>query len=272
MTAARSLVELLERDDDAPLELVALLLVRDLRPRLDLDAAMQRLDALADGVRARVQRLDDAPTVAATLSTWLFDEQGFRGNEDDYYDPRNSDLAAVLDTRRGIPITLAVLLVAVARRCGIEAEGVGFPGHFLVRVGGPRGVLVDPFFRGRIVTPPVLDELARRTLGAPGLLRAEHLAPVAPRIVAARMLTNLKHIYERGREHAQALVVCDRLVDLTGAPEHRRDRGRHALALGAHTAAAEDLRAYLHARPGAPDVDAVRAELAAIASAPSRLQ
>lgn len=260
--AARTLPALFAADAEPPLDRVALLVARDADPTLDVEASLARLDALADAVADRLQRALDPAAQAATLGTFLFDERGFRGADDDYYDPRNSYLHAVLETRRGIPISLSVLLVAVARRCGIAADGVGFPGHFLARVGGPDGALVDPFFGGRIVTPPVLDELARRTLGGGGRVRPEHLAATGARAIAARMLTNLTGIHESRGDHASALVVCDRLVDLTGSVEVRRDRARHALSLGARGAALDDLAAYLDARPRAADAAEVRALLA----------
>lgn len=262
MRAARTLPELFAATDDPPIERIALLIACDHDPRLDVERAVARIDDLAAPVTQRLRRVEGASAQAAVLGTYVFDELGLRGNDDDYHDPRNSDLNAVFETRRGIPITLAVALIAIARRAGVTAEGVGFPGHFLARVGDAPGVLLDPFFGGRIVNRKVLDELARRTLGGPEKLRPEHLAPVGPRAIAARMLTNLKGIHEARGDHARALVVCDRLVDLVGAPEHRRDRAKHSLALGVRATAAEDLAAYLQARPNAPDLAEMRALLA----------
>lgn len=262
---AASLRALFERDPDPPVELAALLLAKDFAPDLDVPAALAELDALAAPLAARVQRAETSRDLAAALGTWLFDELGFRGNEDDYYDPRNSYLHEVIRSRAGIPISLTVVMIAVGRRAGVAVEGVGLPGHFLARVVGRSvgdSTLVDPFFRGREVTPTLAAELARRALGEAARIRPEHLLPVGARAMTVRMLSNLKGVHEGRGDHAHALVVCDRLVDLTGAPEARRDRARHLLAMNASQAAVEDLEAWLLARPDAPDAAEVRATVA----------
>ena len=123
---------------------------------------------------------------------------------------------------------------------------------------------IDPFFRARVMPRPALEGLLHRVTGESAELLDEHLLVVGARAVAVRMLANLKNSHERRGDHARALVVCDRLVDLTGAPEPRRDRGMHALALGAVEAAAADLRAYLNGRPDAKDAGKVAATLAEI--------
>ncbi|MFO0604584.1 MAG: transglutaminase-like domain-containing protein [Polyangiales bacterium] len=271
--SASPLRALFDREREPPVEEAALLIAQDFAPGLDPAATRAALDALAAPVAPRLARAADDREAAALLGTWLFDEQGFRGNEDDYYDPRNSHLHEVVARRTGIPITLAVVMIAVGRRAGVRVEGIGFPGHFLARVFGPGaggGALVDPFFRGREVTPAALDALARRALGDPARLRPEHLAPADARAVAVRMLGNLRGVHEARGDHAGALVACDRLVDLTGSPEARRDRARHLLALGAHEAAADDLDAWLRARPDAPDAGEVRRSVARLRSSARR--
>jgi len=270
---ATSLQALFARDPEPPVELAALLLAKDFAPDLDVPAALAEIDALAAPLAARVQRAKTARDLAAATGTWLFDELGFRGNEDDYYDPRNSYLHEVIRARAGIPISLTVVMIAVGRRAGVSIEGVGLPGHFLARVVGRRpgdSTLVDPFFRGREVTPTLAAELARRALGDAAKVRPEHLQAVGARAMTVRMLSNLKGIHEGRGDHASALVVCDRLVDLTGAPEARRDRARHLLALNAVQAAVEDLEAWLLARPDAPDAAEVRATLARARAAGKR--
>lgn len=258
---ARSVTELF-RDDPEPLvEAAALAIAADAYPALDVEAETARLDALGATLARRAARADDPRAQAAVLGTWVYDELGFGGNEDDYYDPRNSYLNDVVTRRRGIPITLAVVLMALGRRAGMALDGVSFPAHFLVRLGGRGGVYLDPFFGARVLDEPALREMARRALGPGGELRPEHLAPVGSRAIAARMLANLKAAHERRGDHARALVACDRLVDLTDAPEAVRDRGLHALALGARAAAREDLARYLTDRPDAADAETVREAL-----------
>jgi regulator of sirC expression with transglutaminase-like and TPR domain len=169
----------------------------------------------------------------------------------------------------------------VARRVGLPAEGIGIPGQFLERVGGARGPYLDPFHRGKALARAELRELADRLAAeAPrrGVVMpdrkdgslASYLRPVDARRMAQRMLSNLQQIYERTGDHARALVVCDRLVDIGGEPHHRRDRGLHALALGAAHAAQADLSAYLAATPDASDAPWVR-ELLEKASKPGQV-
>ena len=258
---ARAVIELFASDPEPPLDEVALAIARDAMPTLDLDAQRAGLDELAAPLRARSALLHRPLDQAALLGTYVYDELGFAGDEETYDDPSNSYLPSVIARRRGIPITLGVVLAALGRRAGMDVEGVGFPGHFLVRLGGPGGVYVDPFFRARVMSPSALESLLQRVTGEATAVHDEHTAVVGARAVAVRMLANLKNSHERRGDHARALVVCDRLVDLTGAPEPRRDRGMHALALGALEAAAADLRAYLNGRPDARDTATVTAAL-----------
>ena len=216
------------------------------------------LDELALPLREGLAGVDPVEEQVQVLSSYVFDRLGFHGNEEDYYDPKNSYLNEVRVRRTGVPITLAVLLMSLGKRAGIQVEGIGFPGHFLVRVGGAEGTLIDPFFGGKLLTEAALHRLASRFLGSPDQLRPEHLNPVSPRSMCVRMLVNLKHAHERRRDHARALVVCDRLVDLTGSASFIRDRGLHALALGAAASALFDLREYLRLAPKANDLPAVK--------------
>lgn len=239
---------------DARVESLALLIARDEYAGLDLLQEEARLDEIA-GPLLEADLAQASPTEQAErLRLRVYEELGFRGNEDDYYDPRNSWLSDVMRRKTGIPITLAIILIAVGRRAGFEVRGVGFPGHFLARVGrGEGAVYVDPFFGGRLLVGGALDRLAARFLGSSRRLRPEHLAPVDPRSIVIRMLVNLKHAHERRQDHPRALVATDRLVELTGSATFRRDRGLHALALGALEAAEEDLLAYLAETPDPGD-------------------
>jgi regulator of sirC expression with transglutaminase-like and TPR domain len=262
------------RDPDAPVEVLALLLAKDEYPRLSVAACLEKLDELAAPLRIHamlgkkegIAALDPRDQAEA-LRRLVYEELGFRGNESDYYDPRNSYLSDVIERRTGIPITLAIVLIAIGRRVGVEVEGIGFPGHFLTRIGGSEGVYVDPFFEGRVLNDGALERLAERFAGARDgaggrSLRPEHLHVVSPRSLVVRMLVNLKHAHERRHDHARALVVSDRLVDVTARATFRRDRGLHALALGASAAAIEDLEAYLSAASAPPDELVVRRALA----------
>jgi len=212
---------------------------------------------MGDVLRPRLSRVSADEARAQVLLEHVYDELGFRGDDSNYHDPRNSYLPQVIERRLGIPITLTCVLIAVGRRADLSVEGIGFPGHFLARVGT---ALIDPF-EGTVLDQRALSRLARRTLGTEHF-QAEHLAAADTRSMLVRMLLNLKHAHERRSDHAQALVVADRLVDLTASIVHRRDRGLHALALGAHQSAAADLEAYLAEIPNPPDGAEVRRALA----------
>lgn len=249
-------------DPAAPIEVLALLVAKDEYPSLAIPAWREKLDFLAgpllDGSLGRKDPLEQADA----LRRRVYEELGFKGNDREYYDPRNSYLNEVIDRRTGIPITLAIVLMAIGRRGGVAVDGIGFPGHFLARIGGEGGVYVDPFFEGRIVGEDALARLAEKFLGSASRLSAEHLHVVTPRSMLVRMLVNLKHAHERHGDHARALVVSDRLVDVTASATFRRDRGLHALALGARAAAIADLEAYLGEARDAPDELVVRRALA----------
>lgn len=259
-------------DPETPVEVLALMLAKDEYPRLSVTGYLEKLDELAaplrihamlgrKGKKEGIAGLDPRDQAEA-LRRLVYEDLGFRGNEREYYDPRNSYLSDVIERRTGIPITLAIVLIAIGRRVGVEVEGIGFPGHFLTRVGGAGGVYVDPFFEGRVLDEGALERLAERFVGSRAALRAEHLHVVSARALVVRMLVNLKHAHERRQDHARALVVSDRLVDVTASMTFRRDRGLHALALGASAAAIEDLEAYLRAADAPPDELAVRRALA----------
>ncbi len=244
------------------IEECAMLIARDAYPRLFVEPYLDKLDRLADAVVEKLARGSTGEQVRAALASTLYEDAGLRGNRDAYHDPRNSYLNDVLDRGLGIPISLAVVVLAVARRAGVVAEGVGFPGHFLVRLGGPAGLLVDPYDALAPLGEADLDRLAKRFVGARARVTTAHLEAQSTRAMLVRMLGNLRAIHEHRRDHRSALVVCDRLVELdVGAPAVR-DRGLHALALGAGRVAEADLTAYLSAAPSAPDRKEVEAALA----------
>ena len=236
---------------------VAILIATEANPLLD-DRAMRRgLDGL--GAEALIRRgLRSSPERdGRILAELLFEELGFVGEHDDYYNPYNSYLDKVMIRRKGIPISLSVLTMAVGERAGMDIAGVGFPGHFLVRVGGPDGVYQDPFHGGELLDGHGLRKLAAQFLGAEMALHPSYLEPVDCLTITIRMLANLKSAHRRQGDYARAMLACDHLVELTQAPEHRRDRGLLAHALRTYGAASEDLAAYLEARPDAKDAHVI---------------
>src|SRR5690606_29428211 len=193
---------------------------------------------------------------------YVYVECGFHGNRSDYYDPKNSYLNDVIERRTGIPITLAMVYVAIARRAGVLASGVSFPGHFLVRVDHPaerRMVIVDPFGAGEVLDREGVEHLFARASGGQTPMEDSVLDAASTRQVLVRVLANLRSIYARRGELSKLLLVLDRLLDLMPeALEARRDRGLLSAKLGAPQAAIEDLERFVAGAPGSPEASRVR--------------
>jgi regulator of sirC expression with transglutaminase-like and TPR domain len=177
----------------------------------DVDAAdvWHQLRTLAHCVRRRVRGRQPQASLAH-LHDVLFEEEGFRGNGQDYYNPRNSYISAVLDTRRGIPITLSLVYKVVAEEIGLEVEGVNAPGHFLVRVKLPEGpMLVDPFFGGGVLTPSEAFDRIERITGRHTPRTAEYLAAAQHSQWISRMLVNLQHIFASNDQRADLAAMSE---------------------------------------------------------------
>jgi regulator of sirC expression with transglutaminase-like and TPR domain len=244
----------------------AALIARDAYAGLDLDRLSARLDEIAAPLVARDVASASLEQQVQMVSSHLYEDLGFRGNEQDYYDPKNSLLPDVLERRLGIPITLALVYCEVARRAGVRARGVSFPGHFLVRVDAidseDAPVAVDPFFGGRRLDGPGLQKLLERAAPAQKLVIAEHLAPASPKTMLVRMLINLKWIYATRGDFARALLALDRIICLTpDSVPALRERGLLAVRLGAVEAARADLSRLLELVPQAPDASTIRKQL-----------
>jgi regulator of sirC expression with transglutaminase-like and TPR domain len=258
--------------DDCDLARAALAMARIAYPDVDVEHYVGQLDTLAAAVRPRLAsvRRDEHPITVVTH--YLFDECGFRGNSDDYYDPRNSYLNEVLERRTGIPITLAVVLMETSARLGLAVEGVGFPGHFLVRVPSEGGsLLLDPFFGGRAIGHDEMLERLRTFYAAGGGPLGANLVRELPQVlqttartgILARMLANLLRVYLERNDHEHALATVDLALVLNpDSAEHARVRGLLYEQLDCVAAAMTDLRRYLELAPQGPHRDEVREHLA----------
>ncbi|BDG06110.1 SirB1 family protein [Anaeromyxobacter oryzae] len=259
-SAARARFAALIGLDPVPLDEAALAIAQEEYPDLDAGAYLARLDVLGKRVgRAAGQGARAASTLRA-LREVLHDEEGLRGNEEDYSDPRNSFLNDVLDRHLGIPISLSAVYMEVARRAGLKLAGVGFPGHFLAKYVSASGaeVFLDAYHGGEMLSA---DECMARYKARSGGkdLDARYLAAVSTRQILARMLHNLRRIYQERKDDVRTFWVLDRILLLApGQLEALRDRGLAAARLGGAAAAARDLDAYLRSAPGANDADDVR--------------
>src|ERR1043165_5378630 len=207
--------------DDFSLDHAALLIGAWDYPERDLERYREMLDDIAGRCAPDVARAPNGVGRARAISDHLFDRLGCSGNTGDYYDPKNSFLCEVIDRRMGIPISLSVVYLEVARRVGVLAQGVNFPGHFLVRVAiEDAWLFLDPYSRGRQLTPADLEELLRKTTTPNAVLEPSVIAAASKRQIVARMLVNLAGIYGRNGDLPRSLDVLERLAVL--APHHPR--------------------------------------------------
>jgi regulator of sirC expression with transglutaminase-like and TPR domain len=264
------------KDTQLPLLETALLIARDEYPELETDAYLAMVDGYGRRLSSSLSDGLDIPSKLTAINHFLYKELGFSGNAMDYEDPRNSYLNQVFDRRLGIPISLAVVHIAVMHRIGLPLEGISFPGHFLVRLPVDDGILVlDPFNQGR---PVSIEELRERVTphldGQPpsDSQLFQILAPASARTILMRMLRNLQTIYQHQGDHERVARSADRILKLSpDLPDALRDRGLAYAEIGYRKGADADLTRYLQLRPEAVDADTIRAHLIEGASAQKRL-
>lgn len=248
-------------DERVDLLRAALAFARIEDPQLDLEHYVSTVQELARRVKARIQDLDDPAQVIAALNEVLFQEEMFRGNTVDYYSPRNSFLHDVLERRLGIPITLALVYMEVARRVGFPLVGVGMPGHFLLKhydLDG-RSILIDAFERGSIVTEEDCRQKLNTIYSGQLALQPEFLLPVTRRQMLTRMLNNLRSIYLSQRDFRRAVQVVDLiLVIYPRSPEDVKQRAVLRYNLDDYRGALNDFDEYVKMSPDASDADEIR--------------
>ena len=260
---------LVQRDEGLPLLEAAASLGQDDHPALDVQQVLNDVDQLAARLQRRVKPDADVMERLRALNQFFFGDLGFAGNVNDYYNPDNSFLHAVLHTRRGIPISLAVLWLELAQGLGLQAEGVGFPGHFLVQVNLNEGrVVIDPFTGqslGRGELRERIEEFHPQLPYTPSsdLPLALCLRPASPRQILARMLRNLQDIHRTQEDWQRFVPVQDRLIALLpDAWTEYRDRGLALAELGERARARADLSLYLQEAGDTSDREAMADRLA----------
>jgi len=269
--------------DDSRIDLAraCLMIAQDAYPGLDVDRYLGEIERMAIRLRARMPQANAAEEKVVALNQFLFDDLGYWGNTDDYYDPRNSYLNEVIDRKTGTPISLAILYMELGRRIGLPLEGVSFPGHFLVRLRLRGGTLVlDPFAGGMPQSEAELRERLQRVIPegaaggvAPGELPLDQFLEAASnRQILARVLRNLKGIYREKDKPERMLEVLNRmLVVAPDASSELRDRGYVYQRLECWRPALKDLSDYVEREPEAPDLDDVRVKLMELSALCARL-
>lgn len=248
-------IEINQPDREISLSKAALLLAQTEYPNLEVEYYLERLGEMAEQLRDRLPKSRYPLKMVQTINSYLYEELGFSGNKNNYYDPRNSFLNDVLERRIGLPISLSLVYLEIAQYLDFPMVGIGMPGHFLIR---PQfedvGIFVDAFNQGEVLFPQDCEDILSRIYQRPVTIKAEFLQPIDRRSFLARMLNNLKGIYLNQSQFEKALEIIEWLLLLfPDAPHERRDRGLISYQLGNFNQAVKDLKFYLNALPQAPD-------------------
>jgi regulator of sirC expression with transglutaminase-like and TPR domain len=250
------------QQSDAQIDLAAsaLYIAQEEYPDLDVAEYLNALDTMAMEVEERLPTERYPLRIIKTLNQYFYDDLGYKGNTSNYYDPCNSFLNDVIDQRTGIPITLSVVYLEVARRFDFPMVGINMPGHFLIRPEFEEaGIFVDPFNRGEILFEQDCEARLSQIYGRSVKLQPSFTTSVSPRQLLARMLTNLKFIYLDRKDLPRALAAVERILLLfPDAPMELRDRGLLYYQMGYKSKASQDLEIYLAMLPNADDADMIR--------------
>ncbi len=268
---ARRRFQSLVRQPEATLDLAeaALCIAWEDQGTGDPAATLQQIAMFADTLRPRISMHVAPQDHVAAINAYLFEELGFHGNTADYNDPANSFLDQVIARRTGLPITLSVLYIEVARRLGLPVSGLALPGHFLARYAAPEGdIYIDPFHAGRLWSEDMCAQQITDAYGtaSPALIR-QIMQPPTKRAILVRMLRNLKHTYVHMTDYQRALGAVERILLLEpDTPQEVRDRGLLRLHLDDLHRALEDMDQYVRAMPDASDIIVLREQMRPIAT------
>jgi regulator of sirC expression with transglutaminase-like and TPR domain len=238
----------------------ALVIAQEEYPGLEVDRYLERLAELGREASRWMGTAANTVEQVQALSRFLFEHQGFAGNQSSYGDPRNSFLNEVLERKLGIPISLSVVYIEVGRRAGLKLEGVSFPGHFLVKATDQRGeLIIDPFNEGTILDLEQLRALLNRVYGQPVELHPAMLRAASSRQILSRMLRNLKNIYVAASDWMRAVAALDRILILEPRSlEDLLERAKLYETLECFQAALDDLQSFLSIAPDHPFAEAAR--------------
>jgi len=262
--ARRRFVEITGLSDPA-LYLVeaSLIIALEDDPGLDLDRYLGQVNDWSTSVRERLEGSRDIERILESINRLLFEEEGFHGEDEDYYDPRSALLNETLDKHAGLPIALSILYIEISRRVGIEAVGVSLPGRFLVKFSGAFGqIVLDPFDGGRVLSTTEMQKMLDSVYGGGVRLREHHLRSFTSKEILARELAHLKSAYLARHDLARAAASIDRLLILDGNdPYETHDRATVAVQMHAYRQAIECFERYLALMPHAEDAARVREQI-----------
>ena len=255
-------------DEDVDLARAALYVSGMEYPELDVDHYLGILDFLAEGASQYIGEGRDIRGTIQYLSEFLFVQQGFHGNDGDYYDPHNSYLNEVLERRTAIPITLSLVYMEVARRLGLVFEGIGLPGHFVIRTGPPEEELyVDAYNGGQLISRGDCERRVHDVSNGRIEFRAEFLSPYPKKVFLIRLLTNLKHCHFRLEDYPRAVYAADVIAIIDPAlGSNLKERAWLHYAQKQYRFAIRDLESYLEVTPEAEDAEEVKRQVQGIRS------
>ena len=221
---------------------------------LDIAKYVERINEIGNSIRMKISGVKNPTYLISILNEYLFDELGFCGAEEDYYDPGNSFLNTVLDKKTGIPITLSIIYAEVAKNIGLDLKIVGFPGHVIVKY--KNEIILDPFYRGRLLTIEDLEEILDRNFGDGVEFVPEYLNEATTEQLLTRLLRNLKNAYTQSYAYDNAMKCTDMILGMQPeSPEEIRDKGILEERLLRYDKALPLLNKYLELQPEADDAD-----------------
>ena len=221
---------------------------------LDISKYIKKINEIGNSLSLKINEIKNTTYLISMLNEYLFDELGFRGAEEDYYDPGNSFLNVVFDKKTGIPITLSIIYTEVAKNIGLDLQIVGFPGHVIIKY--KNEVILDPFYRGRLLTIDNLEEILDRNFGNSAEFIPEYLNEATTEQLLTRLLRNLKNAYTQSYAYDEAMKCTDMILGMQPeSPEEIRDKGILEERLLRYDKALPLLNKYLELQPEADDAD-----------------
>ena len=221
---------------------------------LDISKYIKKINEIGNSLSLKINEIKNPTYLISMLNEYLFDELGFRGAEEDYYDPGNSFLNVVFDKKTGIPITLSIIYAEIAKNIGLDLQIVGFPGHVIVKY--KNEIILDPFYRGRLLTIDNLEEILDRNFGDGVEFIPEYLNEVTTEQLLTRLLRNLKNAYTQSYAYDKAMKCTDMILGMQPeSPEEIRDKGILEERLLRYDKALPLLNKYLELQPEADDAD-----------------